>query len=239
MNLSKSEVPRQEVFPVLATIENSQEVEKALRGTEFEYMLEDAAIAPQPRIHDARGMEYGFLDEATQALVFDRLKASEWYFTPSFPTRVPLAQDLSDWHRMTLDLERRMPSKDNLALGLNFKSETDGTSLAPSQSGVEEDYQSQNEEEPYKYVILLAGRRTGSSMVLDLLRSHPDVKVFVEPYASGPCMSQDLTLEQCFKHLRALAPGFSTIAINIAYDQIEGIKKIPWRVDVQHHICLP
>merc|ERR1740121_485700 len=82
--LLEGEDPIQETHPILDTIANSKEVEKALRGTEFEYMLEDAALDTRPRIHDAGGIEYGFLDEAARDAVFDKLKASERFYTEGF-----------------------------------------------------------------------------------------------------------------------------------------------------------
>merc|ERR1712048_513312 len=61
-DMTDYEIPIQETFPILETIANAEEVEKKLRGTKYEYMLEDAALDPRPTIHDAKNIEYGFLD---------------------------------------------------------------------------------------------------------------------------------------------------------------------------------
>jgi len=87
--LKEDEVGIQERFPILETITNSEDVKRALQGTAFEYMLEDAALVPRPSTH-ASQVEYGFLDDASRDIVFDRLKASERFYAEGF-------EDASEW----------------------------------------------------------------------------------------------------------------------------------------------
>ena len=68
------EEPIHEALPILDTVVNSKEVEGALRGTQFEYTLEEVALHPRPLTIDSKGVAYGFLDEVSVAAVFDNLR---------------------------------------------------------------------------------------------------------------------------------------------------------------------
>lgn len=102
--LHENEEPIQEVYPILDTIVNSKDVENALRGTEFEYMLEDAALNPRPRIVNASGVEYAFMDEASRNTVFDNLKASDALYAQG------CGKNLSNWRHIAARLSKRLYS---------------------------------------------------------------------------------------------------------------------------------
>jgi len=68
------EEPIHEALPILDTVVNSKEVEEALRGTQFEYTLEEVALHPRPLTIDSKGVAYGFLVEASVAAVFGNLR---------------------------------------------------------------------------------------------------------------------------------------------------------------------
>ena len=55
-----NEEPIHEVLPILDTVINSKEVEEALRGAQFEYILEEVVLHPRPLTIDCKVVRTGF-----------------------------------------------------------------------------------------------------------------------------------------------------------------------------------